>query len=98
MGKAVPFVTGFREAACTLMAAGMAESDTAAAACAWVTAPNWLRLHATPSCFHPGIRGGVGGCQPQLLLLPLRASEKRGSERCIKLFNLCKYHFPGDRL
>lgn len=26
------------------------------------------------------------------------ASEKRGSETCIKLFNLCKYHFLGDRL
>jgi hypothetical protein len=54
--------------------------------------PNWPRLHATPYSFTQGARSP---CQSELLPLPLRASENRGSETCIKLFNLCKYHFPG---
>lgn len=55
--------------------------------------PDWLRLHPHPtSLLHPGILGAPANQLWQLL------SENRGSERCIKLFNLCKYHFPGDRL
>ena len=55
--------------------------------------PNWLRLHATSTSFTQASLGAPANPSFCCFL-----SEKRGSERCIKVFNLCKYHFPGDRL
>lgn len=58
----------------------MAEFDISAAKCAWVTALSKLaETPRHPLLLHPGIPGGP--CQPQPLLLPLRASEKREEER-----------------
>lgn len=61
VGKAVPFVTGFRVAACTRMAARMAEFGTAAAGCVWVMVlSKWAEAPRHPLLLHPGTWGGVG--------------------------------------
>lgn len=51
--------------------------------------PNQLRLHATPSSFHPGIWGRGRGAPATASAAPAQGLRKeRGRKKCIKLFNL----------